>query len=127
MTSSGPSLDPVLSPVPWMFGAQPFYAAAAGPAAWPRCSVAACRPESGTLAFGSMPQGSGSPGPGAPTQYGSSLQLSGSPRKSGPVGRDGSHISWNPLNSLFNWTDGGNGVSANGFPANGGDKFNPDE
>lgn len=71
---------------------KPFYAAAVvGPAAWPRCLVAACRPVSGIPAAGNMLLGSGKPGPGVPTQYGSSLQLSGSPPKSGPVGRDGSY------------------------------------
>lgn len=105
-----------------------FYAAAAaaGPAAWPRCSVAACRPESGTPAAGSMPQGSGRPGLVVPTQYGSNLQLSGSPPKSGPVENDGSHISWHSLNSHFSLTDGNNTVSAlRQFLTNGTDKLGP--
>lgn len=96
----------VLCPV-WLLAQRPFYAAAAaGLAAWPRCSVVACRRVSGTPAAGSMPQGSGRPGPGAPTQYGSSLLLYGSPPRSGPVERNGHHIPRQPLKSHFSWTDG---------------------
>lgn len=103
-----------------------FAVAAAGPTAWPRCSVAACRPESGTPSAGSMPQGSGRPGPVVPTQYGSNLQLSGSPPKSGPVENDGSHISWQILNRHFSLTDGDNRVSAlRQFLTNRTDKLGP--
>lgn len=93
---------------------KPFYAAAVvGPAAWPRCSVDACRPMSGIPAAGSMLLGSGKPGPGVPTQYGSSLQLSGSPPKSGPVGRDGSYTYNLALPMLpLSGTDGDSRVSA---------------
>lgn len=89
--SFGPHSGSVLSPVlcvRMVAGRRPSAAAAAaaaGPAAWPRCSAAACRPVSGTLAAGSMPLGSGKPGPGVPIQCGNSLQLSGNLPKSDPL------------------------------------------